>query len=124
MVIGLSYLIKNQDPQCLNLKLNEKDVQASFLYNLVPKLCNGEYEYYSTSSNPTKYFFTLDIIGHVQNTELVHSRAIRQALVNSWSKVYHGMFSNLDNFNPIKIFFTIEILFSSNEKCNIDWNNE
>ena len=83
MVIGY-------DPVCF---INQIDnlLQNSFNNDLLPQLCNCDYNYYIVNgSMPTKYFYSLELIGDVDDTELQFRYWIEQALLNSWSDLYPG----------------------------------
>ena len=87
MVIGISYLVPNHDPQCMDLNALNIRLQASFVTDLVPHLCIAEYEYYIYAGmKPTKYFYSLELI--VESNNYVQLRTI---IKTAWSRIYPGL---------------------------------
>lgn len=96
----------NQNPQCGDFSYLEHKLQNSFVNDLMNKLCQANYMYYKKSqgSQPTKSFFTLDLIGNVNGNEPVHQNIVQTGLLNAWSKEYSGNLKTLKHF--IKLFKT------------------
>ena len=92
LIIGISYLVLEQDPQCLDLNAINVQLQASFNADLVSLLCTANYEYYFyIDMKPTKYFYSLELIGEVDSEENQFRVWTQTAILNAWSKNYTGM---------------------------------
>jgi hypothetical protein len=64
-----------------------------FSSDLVPSLCPCDYKFYSVRSDasaplPLKYFYTLDLIGFIDNTETQHVTTVYASLANAWLKKF------------------------------------
>ena len=91
MIIGINYLVPNQDPQCVDLNAISIRLQASFVTDLLPLLCPADYEYYYYAGmKPTKYFYILELIGEVNSAENKFRSWTQTAILNAWSKLYSG----------------------------------
>ena len=96
MVIGINYMITNQSPQCVDLKLVDTYLSNSFKKYLMssPDLCCTDLQYHSSSSQVTKNFYTIDIIGQVLNNEEFYRTWLKLALFKAWSAQNLG-FTNI-----------------------------
>jgi hypothetical protein len=91
MVIGINYMINNQNPQCGDYSALDQNLKNNF-ETLLPNLCDCDYKYYSNQGlRPTSSFYTLDIIGELKENEPFYNNLIRKALLNAWSKQYAGL---------------------------------
>ncbi len=95
MIIGINYLVGAYDPLCLDMNMINGILEQSFNKDLQPRLCSCNYEYCQASGAQTKYFYSLELIGEVQNTESTFRNWTKIALYNSWSKLDSGMYIDL-----------------------------
>ena len=92
MLVGINYLVGSYDPLCLDLNSYSAILEKSFYKDLAPRLCSCNYEYCLPSGMQTKYFYSLELIGEVDNTESVFRNWTKLALFNSWSKLNSGKY--------------------------------
>ena len=99
MVIGLNYLVKNQDPLCVDLDSIETSLRQSFesftRKRSLSQLCGCNYQYYQhvktdQSERPTRYFYTLELIDEVTRDEVKFTDWIQFALHKAWIDEYNG----------------------------------
>ena len=91
MIIGINYLVKNLDPLCLDFRTISTVLEASFYKDLLPVLCASNYEYYYyVGIKPTKYFYTLELIGEVDGTETQFINWSKLSIYFAWLKMYSG----------------------------------
>lgn len=97
-------MVKNQDPSCIDKIKIDKLFGDYFTNKLLPQLCACGYKYYSYPPEcdlPTKYFYKLDILGHVDSTEIKYMDIITSGLLGAWSKRYSGT-NNIDIVNQFE----------------------
>ena len=82
-------MVLGQSPQCGDYSVLNQLLNSSFYNNFVLTLCRTDYQYY-ISQNPTKYFYTLDLVGYVNGAEKKYKDWIGQVLLNTWISKYPG----------------------------------
>ena len=104
MILGINYMVKNQDPNCFDLTSIDRLLADKFASNLAPSLCPSDYRYYQWRSGGNqpppfiKHFYTLDIIGALDSTEIVHLQILRSGLQSAWLRRISGESSSSINF--------------------------
>ena len=89
MIIGVNYLVRNQDPWCFDVNFININLENSFNKDLVPILCQADYKFYRYQGpRPNKYFYSLELIGEVSEREPKFVNWIQTSLFNAWSKAY------------------------------------
>ncbi len=88
----MNYIVRNQEASCYDPTVIARQFLNGFTSSLIPLLCPCDYKFYSVRSElaalPVKYFYTLDLLGFVDNTETQHVTTIYSSLANSWSKKF------------------------------------
>lgn len=99
-MLGIRYLVENNYPDCTDLKCSDS-FQASFLENFSFSKVSCSTFYYSCSlyKNPTRDFYTLELIGNVNPNEPKYINWIKEALQNSWKKEYSNFNIAIEKFN-------------------------
>ncbi len=101
MVIGINYLVTDQNYFCNDYSLIEQNLQIGFK-NLIGSLCQCGYQYYSYQGGllrPFRSFYTIDLIGNINENEPFHRNLILKSIAKAWS-VFNSTLST-NYINPI-----------------------
>ncbi len=87
-------MVAGQSPQCPGLNNNQQiilgQIQNSFQKDLLTDLCNSGFAFHQYQQ-PTRSFFTLDLLGDVNGNEPVFTNLIRTGLLNAWQNTHPGL---------------------------------
>lgn len=92
-------MVENNFPDCFDLKCSNS-FETEFLENFRTVSCKTFYYSCSKYQNPTRDFYSLELIGNVNFDEPKFASWVQEALGNSWKKEYPE-FNKIDiaNFN-------------------------